>query len=75
MEKRIITLGFYDNGTGRHQNNTVYHFKWKTPAVTTITGGDSADKGVKKVEKKCKQIGVIDSGGYEKVNRVYRGGV
>ena len=27
------------------------------------------------MEKKCKQIGVIDNGGYEKVNRVYRGGV
>lgn len=27
------------------------------------------------MEKKCKQIGVIDNSGYEKVNRVYRGGV
>lgn len=26
------------------------------------------------MEKKCKQVGVIDTGGYEKVNRVYRGG-
>ena len=53
MGKRIITLGYYDSGTGKHQSNTVYHFKGKTPAVTTITGGGySTDKGVKKVEKK-----------------------
>lgn len=26
-----------------------------------------------KMEKKCKQVGIIDNNGYEKANRVYRG--
>ena len=36
---KIVCLGYYDSGTGKHQSNTVYHYIGKTPAVTTITGG------------------------------------
>lgn len=39
MAKKIICLGFYDSGTGKHQSNTVYAKSGKIPAITTITGG------------------------------------
>lgn len=39
MEKKIVVLGFMDNGTGKHQSNTVYSQKKLIPAITTITGG------------------------------------
>lgn len=79
MEKKIICLGFYDSGTGKHQSNTVYHFKGKSPAVTTITGGGyTADKGFEEMEKRNKRvvIGILDPNGFEQDNRVFsRGGV
>jgi len=52
MAKKIIQVGFYDSGTGKHQSNTVYHCKGKTPAITTITGGGTQQI---KVLKKCKK--------------------
>ena len=39
VAKKIITLGFYDSGTGKHQSNTVYSSIGNIPAITTITGG------------------------------------
>lgn len=35
----IKILGFYDNGTGKHQSNTVYSRKGAIPTLTTIEGG------------------------------------
>lgn len=39
MEKRIKAIGFFDNGTGKHQSNTVYSKRKCIPALTTIEGG------------------------------------
>ena len=36
---RPIELGFMDNGTGKHQSNTVYSTKGISPVITTIHGG------------------------------------
>ena len=77
MEKKIICLGFYDSGTGKHQSNTVYHSKGKVPAITTLVGGYAADKGFETMEKRNKRvvIGILDPNGFEQDNRVYsRGG-
>lgn len=78
MEKKIICLGFYDSGTGKHQSNTVYHSKGKVPAITTLVrGGYTADKGFETMEKRNKRvvIGILDPNGFEQDNRVYfRGG-
>lgn len=35
----IKVLGFMDNGTGKHQSNTVYDSRCLSPAITTIDGG------------------------------------
>lgn len=40
-EPKVIVeeLGFMDNGTGKHQSNTVYNENGLSPSITTITGG------------------------------------
>lgn len=40
-EPKVIVeeLGFMDNGTGKHQSNTVYSESGLSPSITTITGG------------------------------------
>lgn len=43
-------LGFMDNGTGKHQSNTVYSKNGLSPSITTITGG-----GTQQI-KICEQI-------------------
>lgn len=43
-------LGFMDNGTGKHQSNTVYNKNGLSPSITTITGG-----GTQQI-KICEQI-------------------
>lgn len=39
MERMPKQLGFIDNGTGKHQSNTVYSTNAPIPALTTIEGG------------------------------------
>lgn len=55
MEKKVICLGFYDSGTGKHQSNTVYSPKGMIPALTTITGGGTQQiKALRKWKRKSK---------------------
>lgn len=35
----VKSIGFMDNGTGKHQSNTVYDSYFICPTVTTIEGG------------------------------------
>lgn len=51
-ESKVIVeeLGFMDNGTGKHQSNTVYSENGLSPSITTITGG-----GTQQI-KICEQI-------------------
>ena len=32
-------LGFMDNGTGKHQSNTVYDVNYLAPCITTVKDG------------------------------------
>lgn len=52
QEPKVIVeeLGFMDNGTGKHQSNTVYNENGLSPSITTITGG-----GTQQI-KICEQI-------------------
>lgn len=36
---KVKVLGFMDNGTGKHQSNTVYDSRYISPAITTLQGG------------------------------------
>ena len=36
---KVKVLGFMDNGTGKHQSNTVYDSRCISPAITTLQGG------------------------------------
>jgi hypothetical protein len=63
QSKRIMSVGFYDNGTGRHQSNTVYHSRFVTPAITTITVWYATDKGAETLEKKIIRVGQSSSPG------------
>ena len=48
----IRVIGFYDNGTGKHQSNTVYQTNGIIPALTTIEGGGTQQiKVLRKYEK------------------------
>lgn len=51
-EPKVIVdeLGFMNNGTGKHQSNTVYNENGLSPSITTITGG-----GTQQI-KICEQI-------------------
>ena len=51
VAKKIITLGFYDSGTGKHQSNTVYSSIGNIPAITTITGGTQQIKVLKWIKR------------------------
>lgn len=48
MEKEVIKVGFYDNGTGQHQSNTVYSGKGMIPTLTTLDGGTQRIKILRK---------------------------
>ena len=37
--QRVKSVGFMDNGTGKHQSNTVYDSEYICPAITTLQGG------------------------------------
>ena len=50
MANKVKMIGFINNGTGRHQSNSVYHFKGVSPSITTITGGGTQQI---KVLRKC----------------------
>lgn len=52
QEPKVIVeeLGFMDNGTGKHQSNTVYNENGLSPSITTITCG-----GTQQI-KICEQI-------------------
>lgn len=39
--EKPVQLGFLDNGTGKHQSNTVYDEKSLCPNITTIDGGET----------------------------------
>lgn len=60
VAKKIITLGFYDSGTGKHQSNIVYSPKGNIPAITTITGGGTQQikvlKWIKRSSESDKQV-------------------
>jgi DNA (cytosine-5)-methyltransferase 1 len=43
---KIKELGFMDNGTGKHQSNTVYDEKGICPNITTIQGGGDVSPGL-----------------------------
>ena len=47
-----MTIGFYDNGTGKHQSNTVYSGKGISIAMTTLQGGTQQIKVLKKWERR-----------------------
>lgn len=55
MQPKIISevkqLGFLDNGTGKHQSNTVYDKNYVRPNITTIEGGGTQQ--IKVLEEKC----------------------
>lgn len=51
MAKKIIQVGFYDNGTGKHQSNTIYDPKGIIPALTTIDGGTQQIKVLKSAKR------------------------
>ena len=53
--KRIMSVGFYDNGTGKHQSNTVYSCRFIIPALTTIDGGTQQIKVLKVWKRKLKR--------------------
>lgn len=36
---KVIEVGFMDNGTGKHQSNTVISPKGLSPSITTLQGG------------------------------------
>lgn len=42
-------IGFIDNGTGKHQSNTVYDENGLSPTITTIDGGTQQIKVLKEV--------------------------
>lgn len=39
VKKMVNEIGFWDNGTGKHQSNTVYSENGVSPSITTINGG------------------------------------
>jgi len=58
MEKEIGQVGFFNSGTGKHQSNTVYHFRKSIPAITTLgKGGTQQIKVLRKCEKQSKSLG------------------
>lgn len=38
-DKDFREVGFLDNGTGKHQSNTVYDSEHLCPTLTTVNGG------------------------------------
>ena len=34
--KKVMTIGFYDNGTGKHQSNMVYGSKGICPTIAHV---------------------------------------
>jgi len=48
---KIKIIGFYDNGTGKHQSNTVYCRKGIIPALTTLQGGTQQIKVLKWIKE------------------------
>lgn len=71
-----VILGFMDNGTGKHQSNTVYSADGLSPAITTIEGGGTQQIKIlvendMNAELKC--MGQMDNsdGTLESSNRVY----
>lgn len=36
---KVLEAGFMDNGTGKHQSNTVINPEGLSPAITTLQGG------------------------------------
>ena len=37
--QKVKSVGYMENGTGRHQSNTVYDADYICPTITTIEGG------------------------------------
>lgn len=61
-KKKIIQMGFYDNGTGQHQSNTVYSGKGMIPALTTITGGGTEQiKVLKRLDRVTETATILAS--------------
>lgn len=73
----IEIVGYIEHGTGQHQSNTVYAKKMYTDNNNHRGRWHTADKGIKKVEKKRKKIGSLipDKDFQDRVNVWSRGGV
>ena len=39
MDRQKQEMGFIDNGTGKHQSNTVYNPEAVSPTITTLVNG------------------------------------
>lgn len=67
-------VGFIDNGTGKHQSNTVYDTDGSAPTITTIKGGTQQIKILDKKPIEVRVIGQMDNTQdhtFESANRVY----
>lgn len=52
----VIELGYMDNGTGKHQSNTVLSIKGLSPAITTLQGGTQQIKILVRSDDECKKL-------------------
>ena len=67
-------VGYIDNGTGKHQSNTVYDENGLSPALTTIHGGTQQIKVLERKKADVKIIGKMDNtvdSTFESANRIY----
>lgn len=70
-EPKIIEckqLGFLDNGTGKHQSNTVYDENYISPSITTIQGGGTQQI---KVLTDCNAVRMIRTEEGKKIRKDY----
>lgn len=54
MNKKVIAIGYMDNGTGQHQSNTVINPCGLSPAITTLQGGTQQIKVLVKYNERRK---------------------
>ena len=52
---KVIELGYMDNGTGKHQSNTVISTEGLSPAITTLQGGTQQIKILVRSEDEQRQ--------------------
>lgn len=49
---KIKSVGFMDNGTGKHQSNIVYDTRYICPAITTLQGGTQQIKILQMIDER-----------------------